>query len=335
MPELRKDPIIGRWVIIATERARRPQDFPVEHDEAAGAATCPFCPGAEDKTPRELLAYRAGHTPANTPGWSVRVVPNRYPALMIEGALDKKGVGLYDKMNGIGAHEVIIETPEHDRGLADLSAAELEAVLRAWRERMVDLARDQRFRYLLVFKNHGRAAGATLAHSHSQLIALPVVPRTVKNEIDGARAHYEHRDRCVFCDIVGQELDDGARVVYENDRFLSFCPFAPRFPFECCILPKRHASAYELMDRPDYAGLADALRATLRKLDGALDHPPYNLMLHSAPVGGTDRDLPHFHWHVELIPKLGSVAGFEWGSGFYINPVAPESAAEFLRKVSP
>ena len=335
MPELRKDPVVERWVIIATERARRPQDFPVQHDDAAGTATCPFCPGAEDKTPRELLAYRAGHTPANGPGWSVRVVPNRYPALMIEGALDKKGVGLYDKMNGIGAHEVIIETPEHDRALADLSAAELEAVLRAWRERMVDLARDQRFRYLLVFKNHGRAAGATLAHSHSQLIALPVVPRTVKNEIDGARAHYEHRDRCVFCDIVGQELDDGARVVYENDRFLSFCPFAPRFPFECCILPKRHASAYELMDRPDYAGLADALRATLRKLDGALDHPPYNLMLHSAPVGGADRDLPHFHWHVELIPKLGSVAGFEWGSGFYINPVSPESAAEFLRKVSP
>jgi UDPglucose--hexose-1-phosphate uridylyltransferase len=333
MPELRKDPVVGRWVIIATERARRPQDFAVEHD-AADARTCPFCPGAEERTPREVLAYRAPGGAPNGPGWSVRVVPNRYPALMVEGDLDKKGRGVYDRMNGVGAHEVVIETPHHERALGDLSAGEIEAVLAAWRDRMLDLSKDGRFRYLLAFKNHGSAAGSTVGHAHSQIIALPVIPATVRDELAGGRAHWDRRDRCIWCDVVEQELSegDGGRVVLANDQFVAVCPWAARSPFECCVLPRRHAAAFEHEPRASYGALAEVLRAVLRKVDGALDRPPYHLMLHTAPLG--ERDLPHFHWHLELMPVLGTVAGFEWGSGFHINPVAPESAAEFLRKVT-
>src|SRR5574341_2689344 len=241
MPDLRRDPIVGRWVIISTDRSGRPHEFP--HLQAARpitSALCPFCPGQERLTPKEIMAYRSQPAEPNAPNWTIRVIPNKFPALQVEGDMGREGVGLYDRMNGIGAHEVIIETSDHVHALADLSAKQIENVLWAYRDRMVDLKRDLRFRYILVFKNHGAAAGATLEHTHSQLIALPVVPTSVLAEIEGCRAHYNQKERCIYCDIIRQEVSDEARIVAENAEFLAVTPFAPRFPFEMWLLPKRH-----------------------------------------------------------------------------------------------
>jgi UDPglucose--hexose-1-phosphate uridylyltransferase len=332
MPELRRDPIVGRWVIIATERARRPSQFQRKMDDPEGGL-CPFCPGHEDKTPREVYySGRSPSAPANAPGWKVRVIPNRYPALMIEGDLDRQAEGIYDRMNGVGAHEVVIETPEHGKDLGDLGDQEVTEVLFAFKARVLDLRNDLRFRYILLFKNHGSAAGATLEHSHSQLIALPVTPRQVVEEIEGAKRHYDHRERCIFCDIVGQERKDRSRLIFENEEFVVFAPWAPRSPFETWILPKRHESNFEAEPKERLGLCAQALRTTLRRIGSALGRPAYNYMVHSNPL----RDPPSlsYHWHIEVMPALTQVAGFEWGSGFHINPVPPEEAAEFLRKVA-
>jgi len=330
MPELRKDPIIGRWVIIATERAKRPSDFKIIQEKPKGGF-CPFCVGNEDKTPHEVLAYRGDGSCANRPGWSLRVVPNKFPALMIEGGIQREGDGIYDKMNGVGAHEVIIESPDHSKTLADLTDQQIESVIWAYRDRIIDLTKDSRFRYIIIFKNQGEAAGASLEHSHSQLIALPIVPRYVSEEIAGALEYYNFKERCIFCDIVRQERTDGIRVVYENDFFVSLAPFAPKFPFETWILPKNHQSSFENGQMLEYQNLAKALRITLMKMNIALDRPPYNFIIHTSPV--REKNIPHYHWHIEIMPTLTKVAGFEWGSGFYINPTPPEEAAEFLRKI--
>src|SRR5512140_300417 len=331
MPELRRDPIVGRWVIIATERAHRPFDLG-RCPPAPQPSICPFCPGQEDKTPREVYAAgRLPSAPPNSPGWKVRVVPNRFPALKIEGDLDRQAEGIYDRMNGIGAHEVIIETPDHGRALKDLPDAELTDVLFAFKARVLDLRNDLRFRYILLFKNHGHLAGASLDHSHSQLIALPVVPRQVREEIDGARRHYELKERCIFCDVVGQERRDRSRLIFENDEFVAFAPYAPRSPFETWLVPKRHAPNFEAEPRDRLSLCAQALGTTLRRLASALGDPAYNFIVHSNPL--RDAPSPSYHWHVEVMPALTQVAGFEWGSGFHINPVPPEDAAEFLRKV--
>jgi UDPglucose--hexose-1-phosphate uridylyltransferase len=331
LPELRKDPITGRWVIIATDRARRPGDFirqPVEI--SASPKTCPFCYGNESRTPREVLAYRNSGGP-NEPGWRVRVVPNKYPVLGIEGILDRQGEGMYDKMNGIGAHEIIIESPDHQVSLPDMPEKQVEEVLWAFRERVNDLKKDRRFRYVMIIKNHGETAGASLEHTHSQLIALPVIPKRVKEEVDGAKLFYEFKERCIFCDIVRHETTSGVRLVTETDRFAVIAPYAARFPFETWILPKTHGSHFEESDAATLQNLAWVLRSTLRKLDKVLERPAYNFIIHSAPVQEPG-PLPHYHWHIEIIPRLTKVAGFEWGTGFYINPAPPEESARFLRE---
>jgi UDPglucose--hexose-1-phosphate uridylyltransferase len=330
VPELRKDPVTGRWVIISTDRSKRPSDFRVERASLIGAEFCPFCAGHENMTPAEVLAFRNGGAP-NAPGWDVRVVPNKYPALQVEGNLDREGEGLFDRMNGIGAHEVIIETPDHLKTLATMSEPEIEGVLWAFRERILDLKRDLRFRYILLFKNHGAAAGATLAHSHSQLIALPIVPDFVREEVEGARRHYAAKERCVFCDIIRQEVAAGRRIIHENVDVVALAPYAPRFPFETWLLPRSHAARFEDAPRSVYESLARMLRWVLRRMNGALESPSYNLVIHSSPLSEERTDF--YHWHVELMPKLTRTAGFEWGTGFYINPTSPEEAAQVLRNV--
>jgi UDPglucose--hexose-1-phosphate uridylyltransferase len=332
MPELRRDPVTGRWVIIAPDRQNRPHDFQVERAVASGREHCPFCPGHEAMTPPEVLAYRPGGGAPDTAGWEVRVVPNKYPALQVEGmTVDREGDGMFDRMSGIGAHEVIIETPDHDRPLALLSALEIERVLWAWRERMLDLKRDVRLKYILVFKNHGAAAGATLEHPHAQLIALPIVPDLVRDEIEGARRHFAVTQRCVFCDIIQQERRDGRRVIEENAEMIAIAPYAPRFGFETWILPRRHGARFEEAPPHEYEGLARLLKAVLQRLHLALEAPPFNLVLHSSPFGEDVAEV--YHWHIEIMPKLTRVAGFEWGTGFYINPTPPEEAAQVLRAV--
>lgn len=331
MPELRKDPVTGRWVIIATDRPKRPSDFTRQQVNIAGVRFCPFCPGNELRTPGEILAYRTRGT-ANEPGWTLRVIPNKFPVLRVEGTVNRKGDGMYDRMNGIGAHEVIIETPEHAETLASMPLKRIEDLFWAYRDRALDLRRDVRLRYVLLFKNHGEAAGQALEHSHSQMIALPVIPKRVQEKLEGARRHFDFKERCVYCDILSQELDSSVRVVLESDHFAVVAPYAPRFPFETVVLPKMHSSHAETMSPAQIEDLARVLRTTAVKLDRALERPPFNLVLHSGPV--QEQPIAHFHWHIELIPKLTHVAGFEWGSGFYINPTPPEESAKFLREAA-
>ena len=331
MPELRKDPITGLWVIISGERQRRPNDFRIEQSTLIGSEHCPFCAGHEDMTPPEVLAFRPTGMPGNGPGWDLRVVPNKFPALQVEGNLDRQGEGLFDRMNGIGAHEVIIESPDHAQTLASMGEADIERVLWAFRERIVDLKRDTRFRFILIFKNHGAAAGATLEHSHSQLIALPIVPDFVREELEGARHHFQAKERCVYCDIIRQEIAADLRVVQENADIIALSPYAPRFPFETWLLPRHHGARFEEAPRWVYASLARMLKSVLQRMNRALENPSYNLVIHSAPFSEPSGDF--YHWHVELMPKLARVAGFESGTGFYINPTSPEEATQVLRAV--
>ena len=330
MPELRKDPIHGRWVIISTERSRRPSDFVPEERRPIGGF-CPLCEGNEDRTPPEIVAFRDNGTLPNTPGWTLRVVPNKFPALRIEGELDREGEGIYDKMNGIGAHEVVIETPRHEETLITLPLKDVKNVLLAYRERIIDLRRDQRLRYVLVFKNHGVAAGASLEHSHSQIIALPIVPKRVSEEIEGAKTYFNYKDRCVFCDIIRQELQQKRRIITENKSFVSIAPFASRFPFETWILPKTHHPSFEYTESSQYEQAAQILSDTLQRMNRVLADPPYNYVIHTSSFPEVDAE--HYHWHFEIMPKLTKVAGFEWGTGFYINPTPPEEAAEYMREV--
>jgi UDPglucose--hexose-1-phosphate uridylyltransferase len=331
VPELRKDPITGRWVIVSVDRAMRPSDFIREHVVPAAGRFCPFCPGHETKTPPEVLAYRPGGGPPNSSGWTLRVVPNKFPALCVEGDLNRQGEGLYDKMNGVGAHEVIIETPDHMLTLGGLSEKHVEDVFWALRDRIVDLRKDSRLRYIIVFKNHGMGAGATLEHSHSQIIALPVVPKRAREEMDGAKRYFDYRERCIYCDIVRQETESSSRVILETDHYLAVAPYAARFPFETWIIPKKHSSHFENVEIPEVKNLGWLQRAIIRKIDKVLERPAYNLMIHSSPV--QEGAIAYYHWHIEIIPKLTKVAGFEWGTGFYINPTPPEEAARFLREV--
>ncbi len=332
MPELRKDPIIGRWVIIADERTRRPQDYRAGIEEPP-AGPCPFCPGHESATPPEILAFRDPGSSANGPGWQVRVIANKFPALKVEGELNKSGEGLYDKMNGIGAHEVIIESPEHERHLADQDPQHIEKIIQAFILRMQDLKKDVRLKYLMVFKNHGYRAGATLHHSHSQLIATPIVPKAIKEEMYGAQAYYRYKERCIFCDIVRQEQEDRRRLVCENAEFLAMVPFAARFPFEIWILPKRHNPSFEKLPPEQVPPLAAILKECLIRLNLAISRPPYNFVIHTAP--GDHAEPEWFHWHLEIMPRITRVAGFERGTGFYINPTPPEEAAKYLQQMSP
>lgn len=329
MAELRRDPVIGRWVIISSERALRPSAM-VTHAPARTDEFNPFKPGNEGETPPELLAYRPPGTRPDTPGWWVRVVPNKFPALDAQGAIQRAGEGMYDKMNGIGSHEIVVESPDETVQLPDMEVEQVQEVLWAFRDRSVALRKDSRFRYILIFKNYGTAAGASIWHPHSQIIALPVVPKNVKEKIEGARRYHEYKERCVYCDIVHQEQRDQVRLVEENDTFLAYCPWASAFPFEVHILPKQHDNFFGDVTKNQVTQLAAILRSTLHRLKLAADDPAYNMIIHTTPddLGA----VPHFHWHIEILPALSRVAGFEWGSGFFINPIPPEEAAQYLRE---
>ena len=330
MPELRKDPVMGTWVIISSERSRRPYAFQNEQIKVS-PGLCPFCPGNEENTPPEIISYRPNGSKPNQPGWTLRVISNKYPALIVEGDLNREAIGLYDKMHGVGAHEVVIETPEHNLNISDMSDEQARDVFWAYRERMLDLVKDIRLKYILVFKNHGEAAGASLEHPHSQLIATPIIPKRVVEELEGSKQYYDIKGSCVFCDIVKQELASNVRVVFENESFICIQPFAPRFPFESWILPKAHLASFPEMDSHKYLLLGRTVKELLKRLKLALNDPPFNYMIHTSPM---DKEYhSYYHWHIEVIPKLTKVAGFEWGTGFYINPTSPEAAAEFLKKV--
>ncbi|GAB4539361.1 MAG: galactose-1-phosphate uridylyltransferase [Thermodesulfovibrionia bacterium] len=327
MPELRRDPVSGRWVIISIERGKRPSDFPMRFHTKRGGF-CAFCEGNEYTTPPEIYAVRPDGSKPNTPGWTLRVVPNKFPALTIEGELKKTGEGIYDKMNGVGVHEVVIETPNHNLTLSTMPLERVEDVLMAFYQRISELKNDERLKYVLVFKNEGESAGASLEHSHSQIIGLPVIPRIVEEEIENSRRYFDYKERCIFCDIIHQELTTRTRFISDNDDFVSIAPFAPRSPFETFILPKRHGSSFT--PNNGFRLLGEILQKTLKQIDKVLEQPPYNMMIHTAPLRNQVDE--YYHWHIEIKPVLTQMAGFEWGTGFYINPTPPEDAARFMRE---
>jgi len=326
MPELRKDPVTGQWVIIRTERPHGPEDFrplPAAHEPGP----CVLCEDHEHETPPELLAYSDGKP--NGPGWRVRVVPNRFPTLRVEGELERRGHGLYDLMNGVGAHEIVVESARHDDVLAGLPFAALEHVVHAFQERMLDLRRDTRFKSVVVFKALRGAPGPALGHSHSQILATPTVAPDLAGELVHARSYFEYRERCLFCDILQQEADQGSRIVVESEHMVALVPFAARTPFEIWILPRRHLPGYEHVTAAERRDLARTLSAVLQRVQALLAGAPVRFVLHSAPFG--EHDHSYFHWHLEITPAV-SVPGFHpEGSGFPVNPLLPEDAARFLR----
>jgi len=339
MGELRKDPILGRWVIIATERSKRPNAFIGEQDtQKDDKAKCPFCAGNEKMTPPEIYSLRDKKTKPNTPGWQVRVVPNKFPALDLNVDLSKKGYGIHDMMSNFGAHEVIIENPDHNKEMKDQTIDEASSVIGVLQKRVEELHKNEQIRYILLFKNKGRGAGASLEHPHHQLMALPITPKRVREELQGAQLYFKLKERCIFCDIMEQEKSWGERMLYENDDFMSFCPYASRFPFEVWILPKDHGTDfYAKKVKTKTRSLTKVLQVVLKKYDKVLNNPNYNYVIHDAPNrfprhGYWQTIEQDFHWHIELFPWLTKIAGFEWGSGFYINPVNPEMAAKFLRE---
>lgn len=336
MPELRQDPTTNEWIVVATERARRPHDFRCPSNRPAQPAfdeACPFCPGHEAATPPEVLARRQ-HGAANEPGWSVRVVPNRFAALKPEGSTDRRVEhDFFRWMDGIGYHEVIIETPVHNRSMARMEPGEIEAVLVAYRDRYLALRADRRVKQVLVFKNYGEAAGTSLLHPHSQLVATPVVPAYIRMKYEEAVRYSDATGHCVYCDLLDFERRAGQRVLEETAEFIVFHPFASGTPFETWILPKRHHAAYSQVSMEQLAGLAGVLGGVLARLSDLLGDPDYNYVLHSAPIEAEDED--YYHWHLQLVPRLTRIAGFEIGSGMRINTARPEQTARYWRGEEP
>ena len=339
MPELRRDPVVGYWTIISTERSMRPVE--IKPKETIEERHCPFCEGKEAETTEETIAIRKPGSSPNGPGWQVRAIKSKMPILSADSGFDRFGIGIYDLMEGVGTHELIIEHPQHKHSLDALTVEEIKSVLQIYVQRLNELEKDPRFKYVLLFKNHGLISGAArdvIRHTRSQLIATPVTPKRLKEELVSAKNYFERRERCVFCDILRQESKDGSRIVSENRKFFAYCPFASRSPFEMWILPKNHCADFGKLDVADQEDLAFILKECLTKLRMVLDDPPYNMIVHTAPYRHKKKEGywktidEDYHWSLQISPRLSHDAGFEWGTGIYINPTPPEDAAQLLRE---
>jgi len=339
MPELRKDPIIGRWVIIATERAKRPSDFKLE-DEYLIQDECPLCEGNEGQTSKEVLALRKKGSKPDTPGWDVRIIPSASAFLNPKGDLDRHGKGIYDLMNGIGTHEIIVMGPKHSGDIHKVDEVQIAKVVELLTTRIKQLREDKRLKYVLVFANHGKAAGGSnLGHLHLQLIATPVTPKRVKEELTGARRYFEYKDRCVMCDMIKQEEKEDERVICREGGFIAITPFCSRFPFEIWVMPTDHSCDFDNMTPDQMKSIGRIYKQVFARMNKILGNFPFNAIIHTAPFrrrqkkGYWETIEQDFHWHIEIMPRLTKVAGFEWGSGFYINPMPPEDACKALREV--
>jgi UDPglucose--hexose-1-phosphate uridylyltransferase len=337
MHELRKDPILNRWVAVIKDS--KPPGYYLEtmpHPaHASKDNNCILCHGKEHET-FEIFAIRDN----NASNWRTRVIPRPYPVFRIEGDLCRRGVGMYDIMNSIGANEIIIESPSHDTQPEDMDASQMAAVLETYKHRLSELEKDPRFRYTLIHKDFGKIAGELYDHPHSQVVATPVIPKGIKEDLDGAKAYYYYKERCVFCDIINEELRTGKRAIVETSNFLSFTPFAPRYPFEYWIMPRRHNCAFQDISKPEIEDLAAILSLTIKKMRSLFKNPPYNYVLHTAPNRMPRKNHWHtlgedFHWHIEIMPVLTQRSGFEIDSELYILDTSPEDAARYLREASP
>lgn len=337
MPEYRKNSITGDWVIIAADRAGRPETFcqrsenkKVRSADLDKTAECPFCYGNEDQTPPEIVAWRDG-SPPNTPGWKVRVVPNKYPAASLKGPPEPwTAKGVFQEMAGYGIHEVLIETPQHNRHPGELSLHQTELIIKSYFHRFVDLARDGSLMSVQIFRNHGREAGASIEHPHSQLVALPCATPVLLKEMREAQRFYLEKGRCPYCLLLEEELSSGARIIIEDESFVAFVPYAARMPFELWIVPRRHQSSFSEINEAEQKVMALFVMKVLHVIKATLDDPPYNYYLHSAPLRALS--LPYYHWHLEIFPRVTVPGGFEMGTGVYINVTVPEEAAQFLRE---
>lgn len=340
--ELRRDPTGGGWVIIAAGRAARPDDFrhqPVHHSggSAGASETCPFCPGRESGTPPEVAAVRTPGSAPDGPGWRVRVVPNKYPALLRGPEPPRsRRRGFFESLDGVGVHEVVIETPDHEADFPSLEPGQAVDILRTWRDRIREIESEPQYAYIQLFKNYGREAGASLGHPHSQIVATPIIPQRVRDEIEAAARFHAGTGDCLHCRLIEEESAREERLILRNEAFIVTAPYASRFPYEMHVHPLRHEALFSASGDRDLEILAASLQDVLGRFDRALDDPPFNLVLHQAPsprqTGGSGpADAVSYHWHLEILPVLTRVAGFEWGTGFYINPVPPEAAAAGLR----
>ncbi len=334
MSHWRLDPLSGRWVIIAAGRGRRPNEFRLATRLAADPADCPFCPGHEGQTTPEIVAVgRPAGALGDSPGWNLRCFPNLYPALAADAADEPAPAGLAARP-GTGAHEVVVYDPRHDRGPTTVGPEVLAALLGLLQRRTADLAAEPAHRYVLAFVNHGPEAGATLAHPHGQIIATPLVPDTVAAKSARLQAHRRQGGGCLLCDLAAREEADGARLVAAGEHGVVLAPWASRLPYEMLLLPRRHAPDLIDATAAELLGLAEVLARALAALEELHPDPPLNLVLHGAPLVRAEADraaAAAFHWHLEVVPRLTRLAGFEAGTGFSINAVPPELAAARLR----
>lgn len=339
--QLRKDPISGRWTIVLKD------DFKLEKlilnskniVKEPKSGICPFCETKENLTPQEIMALRKEGYPPNGDGWRVRVIPDKNPVLQIYGDINNRGIGLYDVLDGIGAHEIVIETPRHYEALADLDPDHITEVLWTYKERILDLKEDERLRYIMVHKNSGEAVGETAEHSYSFVIGSPITPKRVRDELVNSREYYQFKERCVFCDVIRQEKMTEERIIIDDGSYLAFAPFASRRPFEVWIAPQKHQTFFE--QEAEIRGLAHVLKTVLSNMFKLLNKPDYTMVLHSGPNIKAGRKRGYwqtlekdYHWHIEITPRLRSYTSFEVSAGFPVNSVAPYRAAELLRTVN-
>lgn len=333
MSELRQNPATKKWVIISKERAKRPYEYTNKKknllDELpAYSETCPFCPGNEDKLPEEGIIYERKKSDNE---WTVRVVPNKFPALTRCGNVEREEIdNLFLLMAGVGCHEVIIENPIHNTTIGLLPKEDVAEIIYTYRERFLSLSKDKRFKTVIIFKNHGEGAGTSLEHPHSQLIATPIVPQHIRHRIHEAVGYYDDWGKCVYCSSIETELKQKERIVSETEHFTAFVPFAAALPFETTIIPKRHAATFGEINDSEISDLSKILSNVLRTLYRKLNNPDYNYIIHTAPF--SDKGEDYYHWHIEILPRLTKLAGFEMGSGIYINTSIPEECASFLQK---
>jgi UDPglucose--hexose-1-phosphate uridylyltransferase len=337
-PELRRDPVTGSWVAVAPERAKRPIALSGHQPRQRANGErhpCPFCPGQEHATPHEVFAFRDPSSPTDGPGWQLRVVPNMYPAVRPESltTIAIRDSELLESVPAYGTAEVLIECPEHIHDPKELTDSQFTNVFVAYRERLRMFAGDTRLAHVAVFKNVGAEAGASLGHTHSQIIALPVVPDLLRAELDGAKEHFSRTGRCIYCDLVSEELKDGSRVIATSANFVVIAAFAPRFAYEVWILPRQHQPRYEALSDANANELARLMKRLLFTLDAVLGEPAYNWHLHTTPLHAGEPE--HYHWHLELLPRTARPAGIEWGFGCHITTAMPEVAARELRAALP
>ena len=331
MPEIRQNPATKEWVIIATERAKRPEDFVSGEKKKRlprRSRNCPFCPGNEDQTPKEIYSNRD-----SSGKWSLRVVPNKFPALIPEGTPVREEEGnFFRKMPGIGEHEVIIETPSHNDTMGTYDEEKLFEIVAAYHLRYRKLSEDSRFKLIKIFRNQGAAAGTSLEHPHSQIVATPVVPIHIRHLLEEATRFFDDHGECVFCRMIEMELKEKVRVVLQEHGFLVVEPFASRVPFETWIIPLQHHATFGEVDAMELKGFAGVLGDVMRRFRTMLNEPAYNMVIRTAPIGEEGED--YYHWHAQIIPRLTTPAGFELGTGVYINTNLPEESAAFLRKAT-